>query len=80
MKTQTEFAYIVILSVGAALLGCGGTKKPDDVEMKKVFAGTPGKKFDPNELQPEVRARYEKYMKTNGQAMNGAPGTMPPNK
>ncbi len=56
------------LCVGALLSvwGCGA-KTPPDADLRKDFAGKPGKKFDPNELPPNLRAGMEKFLQSHNQ-------------
>jgi hypothetical protein len=52
----------------AVLLGvCGcGQKQIDNAEAKKDFIGQADKKFDPNDLPPNVKAGFEKWQKQGG--------------
>ncbi len=57
--------------LGAVALTCilaGGTgcgpKEPSTPEMKKILMGKPNQKFNPNDLDPALRERFNNYMKS----------------
>ena len=60
----------------AVLVGaCGCQKQVSNEEAKKDFTGQSGKKFDPNDLPPQVRAGFDKYMKQGGPKTSGPSNT-----